>query len=307
MEGFGRIEAFIPDAGTIWSQYQERLQQLFVVNETTDEDKKKAPLLSVCGRECYHLLSNLAHPDKPSAKSYDELCRLLQDYVEPKPSEIVERFKFFNVVRKPEESVTEFMARLRRAAKYCNFDGTCDTMLRDWLVCGVNNDHIQRHLLEQKTLDLQGALAMALADEAAQTNLRELQKTSNAAVFASGREAQSITVGVAASGDTGAECAKTNAVRRGQDSEKWEGSADCFRCGGRHKPDSCRFRSAECHRCGRRGHIQRKCPKHSAGQRTKIAGGASGRKVHEVLEEEVDTIVIASVGCGVDAAIQQES
>ena len=83
MEGFRRIEAFIPDAGAIWSQYQEQLVQLFVVNETTDEDKKKATLLAVCGRECYHLLSNLAHPDKPSEKSYDELCRLLQDYVEP--------------------------------------------------------------------------------------------------------------------------------------------------------------------------------------------------------------------------------
>ncbi|KAI5182255.1 hypothetical protein NEOKW01_2156, partial [Nematocida sp. AWRm80] len=33
----------------------------------------------------------------------------------------------------------------------------------------------------------------------------------------------------------------------------------CYRCGGKHSAEGCRFRNAECHGCGREGHIVRMC------------------------------------------------
>ena len=54
-------------------------------------------------------------------------------------------------------------------------------MVRDRLVCGVNNDHIQRRLLLETELDLKKTLELALGMETAAKNVRELQGTRRAA------------------------------------------------------------------------------------------------------------------------------
>ena len=63
-----------------------------------------------------------------------------------------------------------FMSELRRLSKTCNFRDSLDSMLRDRLVCGVNDDHIQRRLLQEKDLQLDRAMEIALSLEVAAKN-----------------------------------------------------------------------------------------------------------------------------------------
>ncbi|CAB3999347.1 uncharacterized protein K02A2.6-like [Paramuricea clavata] len=49
-------------------------------------------------------------------------------------------------------------------------------MLIDWLVCGVNEDHIQRRLLAESTLDLKRALDIAIGMETAAKDMRDLKR-----------------------------------------------------------------------------------------------------------------------------------
>ena len=49
-----------------------------------------------------------------------------------------------------------------------------------------------------------------------------------------------------------------------QPREKSKLSGSCYRCGGGHLSDSCRFRDSECHYCHKRGHIFKKCRKRQA-------------------------------------------
>ena len=46
--------------------------------------------------------------------------------------------------------------------------------------------------------------------------------------------------------------------------EKSSFQGPCYRCGGRHAFDSCRFRDSECHYCHKHGHIAKKCRKKQA-------------------------------------------
>ena len=66
-------------------------------------------------------------------------------------------------------------------AQTCQFGMTLETMIRDRLVCRVNNDLIQRRLLSETSLDLKKALELALGMETAAKNVRELQGTRRAA------------------------------------------------------------------------------------------------------------------------------
>ena len=90
---------------------------------------------------------NLVAPEDPKDKSYEDLAKLLQDHFMPKPSAIVQRFKFNTRSQQPGDTITMFLAELRHLnTEHCEFGITLDEMLRDRLVSDVRNIRIQRQL-----------------------------------------------------------------------------------------------------------------------------------------------------------------
>ena len=85
----GKIEEY--DEKDNWIEYTERLEQYFVANEITDNGKKRADLLSVCGAKTYKLIRNLVNPRKPTDKLFSELVHLVKNHLNPRPSSIVYR------------------------------------------------------------------------------------------------------------------------------------------------------------------------------------------------------------------------
>ena len=123
----------------LWSLYIERLGHYFVANDVKDDTKKRAILLSSCGVGTYTIIRNLLAPDLPSTKSFDEIVEAAGKHFNPKPSSIVQRFRFNSRVRKEGESVADFVAQLRQLSEHCQFGDTLSNMLRDRIVCGIND------------------------------------------------------------------------------------------------------------------------------------------------------------------------
>ena len=139
----GRIAEFDGNKDD-WPQYVERLGYFFDANSIMDE-KKRVVFLSVVGATTYKTLRNLLFPTKPNEKSYDELIAVLTKHFKPAPSEIVERFKF--------QSFSE-------AGR---------------IVCGINDDVLQRRLLAESGLDYGKAVEIALNLETAAQSMKELK------------------------------------------------------------------------------------------------------------------------------------
>lgn len=72
--------------------------------------------------------------------------------------------------------MSAFVAELRRLTEFCSFGPSLDDMIRDRLVCGINEDQIQRHLLAEPDLTLQQAVELATAMETAAKDALELQQ-----------------------------------------------------------------------------------------------------------------------------------
>ena len=140
-------------------------------------DNQKAILLSGCGIATYRWIKNLTAPDKPIDKSFADLVKLVGDHYNPIPSVIVERFRFNTCIRQPGESVATFIAELRHLTRYWDFGDSLKDMLRDRLVCGINNGPMQRRLVVESSLSLDKAVEIALAMESAERNARDLQKS----------------------------------------------------------------------------------------------------------------------------------
>ena len=178
MSVHGKISQFIPSQES-WSSYTERLEYYFIANDVQDPAKKKAILLTVCGPSTFQLLKNLLQPNMPESKAYTDLVDLLSNHLNPTSSVIMQRFKFNTRTRKDTESVAIYVAELKRLGEHCEFGDKLNEMVRDRLVCGVNDIRIQNRLLQESKLTYDKAFELAQSVEVAAKNAADLLKGSS--------------------------------------------------------------------------------------------------------------------------------
>ena len=92
-----------------WVIYVERLQHYCRANDIVD-DKKLVVLFGVYGSSTYKLIMNLVTPRSPSDLSFDSVVDLVKEHYSPKPSVIVQHFKFNSRLQEPGETVATFVA-----------------------------------------------------------------------------------------------------------------------------------------------------------------------------------------------------
>ena len=216
-----------------WKTYVERLEQYFTANDVTAVGKKRAILLSACGASAYQLIRSLLSPATPNEKSFAEIVDVMRDHYHPRPSIIVLRYTFNSRSRKEGESIAMYVAELKKLSTECEYGDSLNEMIRDRLVCGVNDRRIQRRLLAEPDLTFKKAMEIAQAMEAADKNVQEIQ-------------------GCAAQGQY------VHALRKGCDKPQY--AKECRHCGKRnHAEKDCRLKEAECFKCKKKGHIAAVC------------------------------------------------
>ncbi|CAB4026015.1 PREDICTED: uncharacterized protein LOC109593185 [Paramuricea clavata] len=235
MATYGKVSPF-DEAEETWTQYTERLEQYFLANKVTDAKKQRAIFLSVCGSKTYALIRDLLQPKKPGDTEIKEIFKELEKHFIPTPSVIVERFKFHSRIRRVDEGIAKYVAELRRMTEHCKFGTSLDDMIRDRLVCGINNEKIQRRLLAEPELTYKKAVELSLAMQSASKHVEDL-------------------------GAKGVSIEDPNNINRVNNREDNQQSSrsECYRCGGKHAANSCKFRELKCFNCDKISHIAKVC------------------------------------------------
>lgn len=130
-----------------------------------------------------------------------------------------------------------------------------DDMIRDGLVCGVNDDHIQKRLLSEPdgSLTLKRAIQLATAMETAVKDVAELQQSGMDELV--------------------------HKVQPAVTDRQTQSMAGCFRCGANHAPAECMIRCNLLPQEGALGQKMSKCQATNTepGQRKKSNTHAGGR------------------------------
>ena len=257
-----------------WEAYYERFEQYVAINQIPDKSKV-ACLLSVMGASAYGLLRNLIAPQKPSEKTLQDISNVLQNHLDPKPLLIAERFRFHTRNQVDGESVSQYIAELKRMAGKCQFEGYLDDALRDRFVCGLISNTIRKKLLTEADLTFTKATTIAISMETAVKDSEELFKS---------RENNPGGLHKLQWHDRNKTAEEAYLPKNTERERK-----PCFRCGSpRHYPKNCKFKDEKCHKCGKRGHIKRQCLAGSRGEKKGVHAvdtGASDDETEETLEE----------------------
>ena len=271
----GKIEEY--DEKESWIEYTKRLELYFVANEIKDNGKKRAVLLSVCGAKTYKLIRYLVNPRKPTDKLFAELVNLVKNHLNPRPSSIVYRCKFNNRFCQQGETIQRYVAELRNSSEHCEFGEELEKMLRDRLVCGVNDERIQRRLLAESQLEFKKVMELATAMETADKNTSDLQNGNPSA--RENPEEQAV-----------------NRVTKDppkdpklppRNSKQPNATRECFRCGGQfHDADHCRYKNEECFKCQKKGHKADKCRSNRKPGRRNVRKSGNTHHMETTEEEE---------------------
>ena len=112
-------------------------------------------------------------PKKPTELKFAELVEVMQKQYDPKPSVIVQRYRFNTRNHLTGEIIASYIAELRHFAEHYEFGTTLNAMLWDRLVCGVEESRIQRRLLAEPDVMFDKAFKLASAVEAADKNAKD--------------------------------------------------------------------------------------------------------------------------------------
>ena len=259
---FDQFDAELEDI----ESYLERLQEYFTAYDIKDDEdnaaKRRAILLTSIGSNCFRVLKDLAFPDAPNTKTFDQLATLLRDHFKPTRLKIAERYRFHSAVQQQGQSIADFVRELKKLAGTCEFTNEqLNDNLRDRFICGLRSQHVKQKLLS-KNFTFQEAVNEAIAQEAARKDVKNI--------------ADSHGGETSASGDSGGvnDVTRDNRKSRGRFSKRGKGHARdgksgqsagdkkrCFRCGlTNHTQDNCRYKGAECFKCHKTGQLQSECP-----------------------------------------------
>ncbi|XP_058021434.1 uncharacterized protein LOC131189321 [Ahaetulla prasina] len=236
-----------------WGSYMARFECFLEANELQGvlDNRKRAYFLSHCGPEVFNTAKSLSEPTPVESVPWTVLQTTLGAHYAPVPSKFVQWFKLRQRVQREGESISVYMAALRKAATHCEYRDLEDTLLEQ-LICGVRDIRLQRRLLLKSNLTLAIALDEARAHEMSTKAAETLHKPNAQSPSAKATQVHSEEIQAEWEDEEEEEVYHTGRPERGDRDE-------CVSCGGQHQRQNCRFKDAICRRCEKKGHIAQAC------------------------------------------------
>lgn len=258
-----RFDKFQPETEQ-WDYYLQRFELELEINELmTDANAqvRRNLLLSKVGPHVFKILADHFKPAKPTSKSYIELIAVLNRFYGKKVYIFAERINFASCFRKDNETVIEYVNRLRAVAGDCSFGTGLGERMRDQLIFGINNREwqeniIQKHPTNQTTLEEVEATAVILEQASIQTKQLTFLHTN----FQSDNHVNRVNKQTKKRVTSNSETKPATFTKRNSKIRELHSDIDCLYCGdSKHRQKNCPAFGKICSSCGEENHFSRVC------------------------------------------------
>lgn len=113
------------------------------------------------GRDVYNTMT-LADGERDKI---DILFAKFEAYCKPKQNVMIERYRFNTRVQAKEETIDQYLTKLKLIAKNCSFGELENQLIRDKIVCDTHLEEVRQQLLLVEDLSLDKAISICRADE----------------------------------------------------------------------------------------------------------------------------------------------
>ena len=143
-----------------------------------EEEFKTATFLSCIGEEAMEIFEGLDFASEDERTKFDIVVEKFQDLCLGETNETYERFLFNSRQKNETESVDQYITALRTLAKTCNFCACLrDPLIRDRLLIGINNNALQKNLLQDRNLTLAKAIDICRRSEGTKQQVKKSMST----------------------------------------------------------------------------------------------------------------------------------
>lgn len=219
--------------------------------DTKSEERQVAVLLHIIGDQGQEKFDTFGLSDEDK-KSIEKVINAFDKYCTPKANETMERFLFFTRAQEQGESFMDFLTDLRKLSATCGFGNLKDSLVKDRIVLGVNDEDVQRRLLKEQNLDLEKSISICQAAELAKSQVKMINTESNKVHILRTKHIEKEN-----------KREKDSPEHKGFDkSRSWNSQQQtktCSRCGGIHKPRQCPAYGKTCSKCSRLHHFASVC------------------------------------------------
>ena len=163
-----------------WRRWKQRFNIFSLASGLSGKDAKvqAASFLHVAGSEALEVYNTFIWDDADEKNKVDKIIEKFDQYCNPRKNITWESHKFNMRNQQPGESIDQYVTDLKTKAQTCEFTQLKDSLIRDWIMCGIICDRTRARLLKESELTLQAALNICRANEANSSQLKSLSATS---------------------------------------------------------------------------------------------------------------------------------
>ena len=220
-----------------WKTWKKRFETYLLALNITDDKQKRALLLYQAGQETQEIFDTLT----ATGDDYKTALDKLTEYFQPKKNVDFETFQFRQATQKSEETVDQFVTRLRKLAEHCEFT-ELNKELKLAVIQNCASKRLRRYALREDDMTLDKILSKARALESSEEQAKGMEDVAPKEVV------QQI-------------CRPQNHPRQHQGRPRQTPSNICRQCGlsWPHSKNPCPAKGKTCNKCGKPNHFAKMC------------------------------------------------
>lgn len=161
-----------------WMKFKKQFTNYITAsgfNKKTDAEKV-ALLLNLIGDEGNEIFESFALEGEDK-ENFEHILDCFEKYCVLKTNILYERHCFYTRHQKAGEGFDSFLKDVKILAKSCEFQNQTDSLVRDRLVFGINNNVLQENLIKQGNISLEDAISACRLAEQSKKHTDEIQKS----------------------------------------------------------------------------------------------------------------------------------